>query len=131
MRRSKALRLRRFIENVADHLEDAEALEAVELFRVWNSGTQYCAGQRVRFETVLYRCKEGHVAQEEWNPVEASNLWARVRIEKNDAVPEWVQPGSAKAYGQGDRVSHKGKNWVSLYAGNVWEPGDYGWEEAE
>ena len=27
MRRSKALRLRRFIENVADHLEDAEALE--------------------------------------------------------------------------------------------------------
>lgn len=131
MRRSKALRLRRFIENVADHLEDAEALEAVELFRGWSSGTQYFAGQRVRYGGVLYRCLQGHEAQEGWNPADAPSLWARVLIQEGDALPEWVQPDSTNAYRKGDRVMHHGKIWVSLYDSNVWEPGVYGWEEIE
>lgn len=44
--------------------------------------------------------------------------------------PEWVQPtGAHDAYNTGDIVSHNGKIWQSNTAGNVWEPGVYGWDE--
>ena len=29
------------------------------------------------------------------------------------------------------KVSHNGKHWISNADGNVWEPGVYGWTEAE
>lgn len=47
-------------------------------------------------------------------------------------LSEWVQPqGAHDAYHLGDRVTHDGKNWISIRENNVWEPGtfDSGWEE--
>lgn len=47
-------------------------------------------------------------------------------------LSEWVQPqGAHDAYHLGDRVTHDGKNWISIRENNVWEPGtfDFGWEE--
>lgn len=42
----------------------------------------------------------------------------------------WKQPtGGHDAYKKGDKVTHKGKTWVSTADANVWEPGVYGWEE--
>ena len=46
-------------------------------------------------------------------------------------IPDWVQPDSTNAYAKGDKVRHNGKIWVSDLDGNVWEPGVYGWSEAE
>ncbi len=129
MRASKARRLRAFIEALADFLEDGEALEAPELFREWDGGAVYEAGQRVRYEGNLYRCLQAHTAQAGWSPVDAPSLWAQVLIEDPDVIPEWVQPESTNPYSKGDRVTHNGKVWVSLYDNNTWEPGVYGWEE--
>lgn len=131
MRASKARRMRAFLEALANFLEDDEALEAVELFQVWNGEGNYQTGVRVQHEGVLYRCLQEHQAQAGWNPADAPSLWARVLIEKPDVVPEWVQPDSTNPYGKGDRVRHQGKLWVSLCDNNIWEPGVYGWEEAE
>lgn len=39
------------------------------------------------------------------------------------------QPESTNPYSKGDKVTHNGKTWRSTIAGNVWEPGVYGWEE--
>ena len=129
MRESKARRLRALIEALADFLEDGEALEAPELFREWDGGAVYEAGQRVRYEGILYRCLQDHTAQPGWTPTAAPSLWARVLIEDPDTVPEWVQPDSTNPYMKGDRVTHKGKTWESTCDGNVWEPGVYGWVE--
>lgn len=42
----------------------------------------------------------------------------------------WRQPaGGHDAYPEGWQVTHNGKSWVSLMAGNVWEPGVSGWRE--
>lgn len=42
----------------------------------------------------------------------------------------WTQPaGAHDAYPEGIVVSHAGKEWRSLMAGNVWEPGVSGWRE--
>ena len=131
MRASKVKKLRALIEALTDFLEDAEALEGVELFPQWDGAAQYTAGQRVQYDGILYRCLQDHVAQDGWSPAVAPSLWARVLIEDPNTVPEWVQPDSTNPYSKGDRVTHNGKTWVSNIDGNVWEPGVYGWDEIE
>jgi hypothetical protein len=42
----------------------------------------------------------------------------------------WRQPsGGHDAYPRDWKVSHEGKDWVSLITANVWEPGVSGWRE--
>lgn len=48
----------------------------------------------------------------------------------SEEYPEWVQPtGAHDAYSIGDKVSYNGKHWMSNVNGNVWIPGEYGWDE--
>ena len=131
MRASKARRMRAFLEALANFLADNEALEAVELFPPWRSDGSYQRGLRVQHQGVLYRCLQDHQAQQEWNPVDAPSLWARVLIDDPNSAPAWIQPDSTNPYAKGDRVMHRGRVWVSLVADNVWEPGVYGWEEVK
>lgn len=126
-----ARRLRPLIEKAAVSLTDTDALEAVELFPAWKSGTQYKVGDRARHDGALYECVQGHVSQDDWTPDVTPALWKAVA---DPAVewPEWVQPvGAHDAYKAGDKVSHNEKHWVSDVDANVWEPGVYGWTVAE
>ena len=129
MRLSEALRLRSIIEQAMDGVvEDAAALEAVTLFPAWDGSAAYETGKRVRYGGCLYRCLQGHTAQEGWNPVDAPSLWAKVLVPDGD-IPAWEQPDSTNPYALGDKVTHNGKTWISVVDGNIWEPGAYGWEE--
>lgn len=132
MKLSKAKQLRGLVEMAADKgLDDKEALQAPELFPKWNGDTVYEAEQRVRFEGVLYRCLQSHTAQNSWDPVSAPSLWGKVLIPDENLIPAWERPDSTNPYSKGDKVTHNGKIWESICDGNVWEPGVYGWEEAE
>lgn len=128
MTRQHALALRAMIEKAGAGLSDADALEAAELFPLWNgAGTAYSAGTRVRFGTALWRCLQDHSAQPDWSPEAAPALWARVLIPDPALIPDWAAPDSTNPYAKGDRVRHNGKIWISDLDGNVWEPGVYGW----
>lgn len=131
MKLSFVKKLRELIEEAAESLGDKEALEGVELFPQWDGAATYTVGYRVRYGGILYRCLMEHISQPAWNPVDAPSLWARVLIEDPNGIPAWVQPGSTNPYMRGDRVSHKGKLWVSDLDGNIWEPGVYGWVEID
>jgi hypothetical protein len=55
---------------------------------------------------------------------------ANYAAETGEPGPEWLQPeGAHNAYREGARVTHGGKQWVSLLNANVWEPGASGWTE--
>ena len=47
-----------------------------------------------------------------------------------EVIPEWVQPGAANPYNQGDKVMFEGQTYVSTINGNVWSPSTYpaGWQ---
>lgn len=125
-----ARKVRPYIEKAVRSLTDADAVEAVDLFPAWQTGTDYTVNDRVRHERVLYKCVQAHRSQDDWTPDKTPALWA---VTSDPAVewPEWVQPtGAHDAYGAGDKVSHNGKHWVSDVDANVWEPGVYGWSEA-
>lgn len=126
-----ARKLRPLIEKAAASLEDTDALEAVQLFPVWDSTSAYEAGQRVRYGKTLYTCLAAHTAQEAWTPTDAPSLWAKVLIPNPDVIPDWEQPDSTNPYMTGDKVRFEGKVYESLIDNNVWSPSAYpaGWKE--
>lgn len=124
-----ARKLRTIIEQAAQSLPDETALEAVELYPKWGAGIFYDAGLRVRHEDILYTVLTAHMTQADWTPDAAPSLFAKVLIPDPGVIPVWEQPDSTNAYNKGDKVTHKGKTWISTVDSNVWEPGVYGWTE--
>jgi len=126
-----ALKLRPFIETAAQSLDDTTALEAVNLFPAWKTGTAYTAGQKVRYAGILYSVLQAHTSQDDWTPDKAVSLFAKVLIPDPDVIPDWEQPDSTNPYKKGDRVRFEGKIYESLIDNNVWSPSAYpaGWQE--
>jgi len=128
-----ARKLRPYIEKAAITLDDADALEAVQLFPQWEVNTQYEEGSRVRYEGTLYKCLLTHTSQSTWLPTTAPSLWAKVLIPDENVIPEWEQPGSTNAYQIGDKVMFEGHIYESTIANNIWSPSAYpaGWKLIE
>lgn len=117
------------LEAVTDTLSDADALKYNLLFEEWNKAASYDTDDRVRHYGVLYKCLQGHTAQEDWAPSAAPSLWAEVLLDPSISGPQdWQQPGANNGYAQGDQVIHNGKVWESQVSNNVWEPGSVGTE---
>lgn len=85
------------------------------------------AGERYKYNDVLYKVVQSHKTQSNWTPDITPALFTPVSI---DEWPEWVQPtGAQDAYAKGAKVSHNEQHWESDVDNNVWEPGVYGWTE--
>ena len=125
--RQKARALRRLIEKASVSLSDSDALSGAELFPRWSQTAVYAVGDRVCYESTLYKCLQDHTAQSDWTPDVAVSLWVRVD-DPSIEWPEWIQPiSSTDAYPMNAKVSHNDQHWVSIVDNNVWEPGVYGW----
>ncbi|MGN0974354.1 MAG: carbohydrate-binding protein [Gemmiger sp.] len=127
----RAHQLRSAIEVAAESFDDSIALDYPELVPQWQPGTYYTADQRVNYNGTLYKCLQAHASQPDWMPDVSPSLWSKVLIPDSDIIPEWQQPDSTNPYMTGDKVTHNGATWVSDVDNNVWEPGVYGWTEAE
>lgn len=124
---AKTVILRAKIEQASAWTNDADALEMVELFPKWAVNKSVIIGERLQYNSVLYKCIQAHITQADWTPDVTPALWVNVSVEE---YPQWVQPtGAADAYQSGDKVSHNGKHWISTINANVWEPSVYGWTE--
>lgn len=111
-------------------------MQVPELYPEWSGeGVTYKAGERIRYQGVLYKVLQSHTSQEIWTPDSSPSLFARVLIPDENTIPNWEQPESTNGYAAGDKVQHKGEIWESLIDGNVWEPGEIGtenqWKKAE
>ena len=135
MKRSELLRIRAMIEKASLSLGDEDALEAVELFPEWATGTAYTVGQRVRYEDKLYKCVQAHTSQDDWTPPSVPALWTEVA--KPGEIPVWKQPiGAQDAYNKGDKVHYPTATdpvYESLIDANVYSPEAYpqGWKLVE
>lgn len=125
----RARELRRQIEDNAAPMSDYMALQYTELFGAWSGdGVAYKAGDRVRYNGILYKVLQDHISQGDWRPDSTSSLYAKVLTDPGGAILPWEQPDSTNPYMTGDRVTHGGKTWESLVDNNVWEPGVAGTE---
>ena len=135
MKREKLLQIRAMIEKASASLVDDDALEAVELFPEWATGTAYTVGQRVRYADKLFRCEQAHTSQADWIPPDVPALWTEVA--KPGEIPVWKQPtGAHDAYNKGDKVHYPTADdpvYESLIDANVYSPEAYpqGWKLVE
>ena len=128
--KAHARKLRKAIEKTSVNLTDSEAYDVAELFPMWKTDTAYQTGDRVQYESKLYKCLQNHTSQADWIPSTAVSLWVEV-ADPAIEFPPWKQPvGAADAYAKGDKVSHptSDRHWISEIDGNVWEPGTVGTE---
>ena len=128
--RAKAHQLRAMIEKASVSLDDSDALEAVELFPVWQMDTTYTAGIRVRYGDNLYRCEQTHTSQPDWTPDVTPALWTEVA--KPGEIPVWKQPtGAQDAYMTRDKVWFPDRGdavYESTMDYNTYAPDVYGWQ---
>lgn len=130
MRASDANRYRNAILLASESLSDEVASTVPDLFDGWQTDTAYDVGDRRKYNGTLYKCLTAHISQSTWTPDVSPSLWVRTD-DPGEEWPEWVQPlGSTDAYPAGAKVSHNEKHWISNIDANIWEPGVYGWDEA-
>ena len=91
MTRGRAKQLRHYIVKASASLANADALEAVELFPVWNAGVGYAADERLQYNGVLYRVVQAHTSQTGWEPDKTPALWTVIEVEhtgtQDDPIP--------------------------------------------
>lgn len=125
-----AKKLRAAMTSAGAILTDEQALTVSIIYPIWDgNSTTYSVGDRVLYNSILYKCLQAHTSQATWTPTDAPSLWAKVLIPTPGVIPDWEQPSSTNPYSKGDKVKHNGKIWISDIDGNVWEPGVYGWTE--
>ena len=114
--------------------DDKEALQVQCLYKQWDKqiGKDLQVGEYIQYEGQLYKVLQSHTVQEQWTPVDAPSLYAKVLVDPTgETILEWEQPDSTNPYMKGDKVTHNGKTYVCDIDNNVWEPGVYGWSVVE
>lgn len=111
-------------------LTDEQALTISNFYDEWSDTATYAADDIVRYDGLLWRCRQAHTAQADWYPGAAPSLWGQ--IVEPGTIPEFQQPqpGIFDGYTKGQRVTFEGKTYESIYDGlNVWSPSAYpaGW----
>lgn len=121
------------LDEVLDILTDEQAVVVQDAFPVWKPDTGYSAGDRRRYDGVLYKCLQAHTSQEDHTPDVAASLWARMLNPDPEVIPVWEQPDSTNPYMTGDKVHYPdadGPVYESLIDNNVFSPEAYpqGWQ---
>lgn len=94
-----ARRLRSHIVKAAQSLPDEDAIEAVELFEKWAVGVNYVAREsRVSDLGKLYRCKQSHTSQADWQPHLTLALWDLVVIGHSGTITDPIPAAVGLTY---------------------------------
>ena len=112
-------------------IDDHTIAEYLSMFPDWDENWTGKAGTIVQDEGNLYRSVHDVGTGQNTKPSQTPAMWTRIG-DPAEEWPEWIQPiGAHDAYSKGAKVSHSEKHWISNVDANTWEPGVYGWSEAE
>ena len=132
-----ASQLRRAIQLFAASLGEPEALEVSTIYDPWTPGRAYGVGEYLTYgvnavgDPQLYRVAQAHTSQADWLPDKLPALYTPLGLTAA-GYPVWSRPtGAHDAYNTGDVVDYGGTLYRCTVDGNVWEPGVYGWTQAE
>ena len=126
--KTKMLEIVNAIISIRESATDEQALNSIALYPEWRADVNYTVGQRVLYNSVLYKVLQAHTSQSDWTPDVSHSLFAQILIPDENVIPEWIQPDSTNPYMKGNKVIHNGITYESLIDNNVWEPGVTGTE---
>lgn len=85
---AKIYKLRELLVKASASLSDTDALQAVEFFDEWATDTAYKMGDRKRYESKLYKCRQAHTSQAQYTPDIVPALWEVVAPEGKGDTPD-------------------------------------------
>lgn len=133
----QARAIREAMDYAGATLSEENALVCVRLYRPWEAGVSYKAGEYLTYgentvgDPQLYKVVQGHTSQTDWTPDKTPALFTAIGL-TDGGYPVWSQPtGVHDAYNKGDIVDYNGTLYQSLIDGNVYSPEAYpdGWTE--
>lgn len=118
---ARAAELRPMIEAAATSLPDSDAAKAVELFPAWAYPVSYIVGNRVNDGGKLYKCRQAHTSQTDWNPAATPALWVVIDVAhagtQDDPIP--ASRGMEYEYGKYYLDSEDGKTYLCERTGEA------------
>lgn len=114
--------VKRMLASSVEEMTDEEALEVAALFPTWASkiGEAVTAGERLWYDTKLYKVLQAHTVQENWTPDTAVSLYVEVSIEEWPEIPEVIT--AENAFMTGDKGTWKGQHYICQMDNCVWNP---------
>ena len=100
-----AQKIRPVIEKAMSTADDATALEAPQLSKVWRSGIYVNSGERVYYSRNkrLYKVRDGkgHTTQADWTPDITPDLYAVVSNDQTGAIDDPIDAARGMEYEYG------------------------------
>lgn len=88
---ARAVELRPIIEQAAVSLSDGEAATVPELITAWAYPVAYAEGDRRSYGGKVYKCRQAHTSQTDWNPAATPALWVVIDVThagtQDDPIP--------------------------------------------
>lgn len=63
------------LKTLCNAADDQTALQVKDFYADWTSGKNAAVGDRRQHDGKLYKCRQAHTTQEEWEPDQAPALW--------------------------------------------------------
>ena len=110
---ARAVELRPIIERAAVSLSDGEAATVPELITAWAYPVAYAEGDRRSYGGKVYKCRQAHTSQTDWNPAATPALWVVIDVThagtQDDPIP--ASRGMEYEYGKYYLDSEDGKTY--------------------
>lgn len=110
---ARAVELRPIIEQAAVSLSDGEAASVPELITAWAYPVAYAEGDRRSYSGKVYKCRQAHTSQTDWNPAATPALWVVIDVAhagtQDDPIP--ASRGMEYEYGKYYLDSEDGKTY--------------------
>lgn len=111
---ARAVKLRPIIEQAAVSLSDGEAATVPELITAWAYPVAYAEGDRRSYGGKVYKCRQAHTSQTDWNPAATPALWVVIDAAhagtQDDPIP--AARGMEYEYGKYYLDSEDGKVYL-------------------
>ena len=111
---ARAVKLRPIIEQAAVSLSDGEAATVPELITAWAYPVAYAEGDRRSYGGKVYKCRQAHTSQTNWNPAATPALWVVIDVThagtQDDPIP--ASRGMEYEYGKYYLDSEDGKVYL-------------------
>lgn len=97
----QAQEIRTSIDNVTGTMADADAAKNPMLFLPWEVNTKYEVGDRRRYDGKVYKCRQAHTSQVDWEPPAVPALWVVINTSSPGTIDDPIPASRGMEYEYG------------------------------
>lgn len=109
-----AKKLRPYIEEGVQSLDDSDSLQVVTLFPEWAADSAYVVGFKMQYGGRLWRCIQAHTSQTGWEPENAAALFEEINETHAGTMDDPIPYTGSMALESGKYYSQDGTVYLCI-----------------